>query len=166
MVLTRTVSLLLRIGEFAFACVVAGLIGEYLHQLDEANVWPQSKFIYTEVVAGLAIVAALLWLVPFTAHVTNWPGDLIFFILWIVAFALLVPVVSTMNCGSIWAWGHLTDSKSTCEKWKAAVAFTFLSAIFWLASAIIGFWFLHRGTRTTTTDGVHRRRGWYGRRRI
>ncbi|KAI9861108.1 MAG: hypothetical protein M1813_005537 [Trichoglossum hirsutum] len=91
-IISRLLSVVLRIGEIAFAAVVAGVVGEYLHQFDKAHAWPQSRFIYTEVVAGLSILLALFWLIPFTDSVINWPGDLIFFILWIVAFALLINV--------------------------------------------------------------------------
>ena len=91
-VISRLLSVLLRIGELAFAAVVAGIVGEYLHVFDKADAWPQSRFIYTEVIAGLSILLALFWLIPFTDSVINWPGDLILFILWIVAFALLVDV--------------------------------------------------------------------------
>jgi hypothetical protein len=41
-----------------------------------------------------------------------------------------------MHCGSIWNWSNLTQ-KSLCQKWKADVAFTFLSAIFWFVSALV-----------------------------
>jgi hypothetical protein len=50
--------------------------------------------------------------------------------LWIWQF------IGPMHCGSIWAWGNLAK-KSYCEKWKADVAFAFLSAIFWLVSALV-----------------------------
>lgn len=53
-----------------------------------------------------------------------------------VAFGLLVNFIGPMNCGSIWAWGNITD-KGTCERWKAAVAFAFLSGMFWLASTLV-----------------------------
>jgi Membrane-associating domain len=91
-VISRVVSILLRIGELAFAAVVAGIVGSYLHAYDQAHAWPQARFIYTEVVAGISMILALFWLLPFTATVINWPGDLIMFILWIVAFGLLVNV--------------------------------------------------------------------------
>jgi hypothetical protein len=149
--------MLLRIGELAFAAVVAGIVGEYLHAYDKANAWPQSRFIYTEVVAGISMLLALFWLIPFTDSVINWPGDLIMFILWIVAFGLLVNWIEPLNCGSIWAWGGITQA-GTCPKWNAAIAFSFLSAIFWIASAIVAFWFIHRLRGST---GHVTRRPWY-----
>jgi hypothetical protein len=142
-VISRIISVLLRTGEIAFAAVVAGIVGEYLHAYDKADAWPQARFIYTEVIAGLSIILALFWLFPFTASVINWPGDLIMFVLWITAFGLLVNWIEPLNCGSIWAWDDITQP-GTCPKWNAAIAFSFLSAIFWVASAILAFWVIHR----------------------
>jgi len=160
-VISRLVSVLLRIGEIAFAAVVAGIVGEYLHAYDEANLWPQARFIYAEVIAGLSILLGLFWLFPFTASVINWPGDLVLFVLWIVVFGLLVNWIQPLHCGSIWAWGTITQP-GTCPKWNAAIAFSFLSAVFWLASAILAFWFIHRMTRGT----VPARRSWYRSYRV
>jgi len=168
MILTRTIALCLRIGELAFAAVVAGLIGKYLHYWDKINAWPEKRFIYTEVVAGLAILASLILLIPLTEHIIHFPLDFILFILWIVAFALLVSFLGG-SCGSIWHWGDITD-KGTCQEWKASIAFSFLSAIFWLASAILGLWVWHRyrtGTASAAPLGTtHRRRRWYSRHTV
>lgn len=168
--ITRFLSIGFRIGELAFAAVVAGIIGEYLHAFDKANAWPQSRFIYAEVVAGLSLLFALIWLIPFASSFIHWPVDLVLFIAWMVAFGLLVDFIGPMNCGSIWSWGNITD-KGTCERWKAAVAFSFLSGIFWLVSTILGLWFMHkarRERRVTTVDGTagKRRTRWYRRHRV
>jgi hypothetical protein len=106
-VISRLLSIALRIGEVAFAAVVAGIIGQYLHSFDKAHAWPHGRFIYTEVIAGLSILLALFWLVPFTGSVINWPGDSILFLLWIVAFALLVNVGPPLN-----HFPHIFDYKN------------------------------------------------------
>jgi len=174
--------------KLAFAAVVAGLTGEYLHNTRSQSTWDRKRFIYTEVVAGLSILLALLWLLPFTGSFIHWPVDFILFVSWIVAFGLLVDVshcpqtssafsstaanlkeqfIGPLNCGSVFNWGDLTQ-KGTCQKWKADVAFIFLSAIFWLASALVGLWFIHRHRRTNRAvagDGIvgGARRRWYRR---
>lgn len=39
----------------------------------------------------------------------------------------------------IFNWSDMSfDGTATCSQWKATVAFAFLSAICWLASAILG----------------------------
>ncbi|KAI9812761.1 MAG: hypothetical protein M1827_004517 [Pycnora praestabilis] len=156
-VISRFVSIGLRIGELIFAATVAGLIGHYLHAFDKAKyAWPQKRFVYTEVVAGLSMLLALIWLVPLAGGFIHWPVDLVLFVLWMTAFGLLVNFIGPLHCGSVWAWGNITE-KGTCERWKAAVALSFLSAIFWLVSALVGIWFIHRTRRNTTveTDGAN-----------
>jgi fatty acid desaturase len=91
MALDRIVSLVLRAAELAFAAIVAGINGEFLHK-SNADSWALGRNIYTEVVAALAIFFALIWLVPFSATFTHWPLDILISILWWVAFGLLVDV--------------------------------------------------------------------------
>jgi hypothetical protein len=84
-------SFCLRVGELAFAATVAGLTGEYLAANHESD-WSQKRFIYTEVIAGLSILLALLWLLPFSGGFIHWPVDLLISVAWFVAFGLLVNV--------------------------------------------------------------------------
>jgi len=157
------VSLLLRIGELAFSATVAGLTGQYLHAEKHASAWSKKRFIYTEVVAGLGILFSLLFLLPFATSFIHWPADFILFALFMVAFGLLANFIGPMNCGSIWHWNGITG-KSTCSKFKADIAFCFLASIFFLASALLGLWVVHRHRRTATTDRARRR--WYRSSRI
>lgn len=93
MALDRIVSMILRAAELAFASIVAGVTGQYLHR-SNASSWANGRFIYTEVVAALSIVFALLWLLPFSSTFVHWPLDIFFSILWWVVFGLLVDVSS------------------------------------------------------------------------
>lgn len=47
--------------------------------------------IYTEVVAGLGILFALLLLIPFTFAINMFPLDFLMFILWVSLLRVLVP---------------------------------------------------------------------------
>jgi len=162
MVLERIISFCLRIGELAFAAVVAGISGEYLHAVHNTPNWSKKRFIYTEVVAAFSILLSIWWLIPFSGGFIHWPIDVIISVAWFASFALLAKFIGPMHCGSLWAWGNLTN-KSYCEKWKADVAFAFLSAIFWLLSALVGIWFTHRHTGRAHADDTlkGRRRPWY-----
>ncbi|KAI9729824.1 MAG: hypothetical protein M1834_006572 [Cirrosporium novae-zelandiae] len=159
MIISRLISFLLRVGEFAFAAVVVGIIGHYL-----AEYGAYGRFIYTEVIAALSILLALFWMLPFTGNMLHYPMDFILTCAWFAAFGILVNKLHHLSCGSIWYWHNITD-KSDCGKWKAAEAFSFMSAIFWLASALLGVYVYHRLGRPVAADTVpsHRRR-WYGRR--
>lgn len=91
MALDRLVSLVLRAAELVFAAIVAGVTGEYLHK-SNASSWALGRFIYTEVVAGISIFLALIWLFPFSSTFVHWPVDIFISILWWVVFGLLANV--------------------------------------------------------------------------
>ncbi|KAJ5317515.1 hypothetical protein PENANT_c036G01141 [Penicillium antarcticum] len=158
-VISRLVSIILRVAEIAFAAVVAGIIGHYLAGVDnssnDVDWWPQSRWIYTEVIAGLSILLGLIWLIPFSSGFFSWPLDILISFAWFAAFGVLVDTLRHLPCGSIWSW-HFRGQQM-CGRWKAAEAFSFLSAIIWLVSGIVGIWFTFR-VRPSTTDGTRRRR--------
>ncbi|OGE57087.1 hypothetical protein PENARI_c002G01391 [Penicillium arizonense] len=158
-VISRLVSIVLRVAEIAFAAVVAGIIGHYLADLNNSNAdvdwWPQSRWIYTEVIAGLSILLGLIWLIPFSSGFFSWPLDILISFAWFAAFGVLVDTLRHLPCGSIWSW-HFRGQQM-CGRWKAAEAFSFLSAIIWLVSGLVGIWFTFR-VRPSTTDGARRRR--------
>jgi hypothetical protein len=83
MIITRTVGLVLRASQLISAVIVAGIIGHYLDVLNNSGYWPGSRFVYTEVIAGLSILASIILLIPFTWALTMFPFDLIMFLLWV-----------------------------------------------------------------------------------
>ncbi|EED17622.1 integral membrane protein [Talaromyces stipitatus ATCC 10500] len=155
-VISRLFSVLLRLAELACAAVVAGIVGYYLHRWsdDHLSAWAQGRWIYTEVIAGLSLLLGLLWLIP-TAHTFFiWPIDIIISLCWFAAFGLLVDALDGVDCGTAFSWGYIGHN-DWCGRWKAAEAFSFLSAIIWLVSGILGIYFVWR---------VDRRRNYvYGR---
>ncbi|KAK4131217.1 hypothetical protein BT67DRAFT_166014 [Trichocladium antarcticum] len=158
MILAELCSIILRLAELVFAAIVAGLNGNYLHSVEGVDAWDIKRFIYTEVVAGLSILLAVIWLIPFSSSFIHWPADLILSVCWFVSFGLLVEYLDG-SCGYIFNWSDMSfDSTATCAQWKATVAFSFLSAICWLASAILGVYWVRRHREAPVT--VHRRR-WY-----
>ncbi|KAI6780985.1 uncharacterized protein J7T54_003127 [Emericellopsis cladophorae] len=162
MALDRIVSLVLRAAELAFAAIVAGINGHFLHQSSGSS-WALGRYIYTEVVAALSIFLALIWLVPFSYTFTNWPIDIIISLCWWAAFGLLVDELNSTVCGGVFNWGNITFRDDPCGRFKAVIAFTFLSALLWLVSALIGlFWVRGRESRAARVDGTRRRR--WGRR--
>jgi len=165
MILADLFSIILRLAELAFAAIVAGLTGVYLHAHKGASSWSLGRFIYTEIVAGLSILFAIIWLFPFSGSFIHWPTDFIISIMWFVAFGLMVDWLNGA-CGYVFDWDGIdVNGNGTCAEWKANVAFAFLSAIVWLVSAILGIYWVRRHTtayRTTVPAGTaYRRRRWY-----
>ena len=91
MALDRIFSIVLRLGELAFAAIVAGVTGHFLHE-SNASSWSLGRLIYTEVVAALSLFFALIWLIPFSATFVHWPIDLVLSLCWWAVFGLLVDV--------------------------------------------------------------------------
>lgn len=163
MALDRIVAMVLRAAELVFAAIVAGVNGEYLHK-SNGSAWSLGRFIYTEVVAGIAILLALLRLFPFAHNFLSWPIDIFISILWWVAFGLLVDLVGSKVCGGIWDWSNISPRGDACGKLKAVIAFAFLSAVLWLASAAVGFfWVRRQERRAARVDAAHHHRR-HGRR--
>ncbi|KAK1829112.1 hypothetical protein QBC39DRAFT_263926 [Podospora conica] len=165
MALPEILSILLRLAELAFAAVVAGLTGAYLHAARGASALSLARFIYVEVVAALSIFFALVWLLPFSGSFISWPADLFFSVLWFVAFGLLVDWLGG-RCGGVFDWQGIgfAGGEGGCTRLKADVAFIFLSAIVWLVSALVGFWWVRKHTRRAPV--VTTRRRWYRRSHV
>lgn len=62
--------------------------------------------------------------------------DIIIALCWFAAFGLEVDALNNVPCGGAFDWGYIGDN-DLCGRWKAAEAFSFLSAIIWLVSGIL-----------------------------
>ncbi|TLS25803.1 hypothetical protein PpBr36_07598 [Pyricularia pennisetigena] len=161
MIITDIVSMILRVAELVFAAIVTGLTGQFLHQRDNASAWDNGRHIYTITVSAISMLLSILWLFPFSGSFIHWPVDFIISVMWFAAFGLLVDWLDG-GCGDVFNWsGIRIRGEDFCAKQKAVVAFAFLSAICWLASAIVGaFWVRRRERRAAAAHTTHRRR-WY-----
>ncbi|KAL1991762.1 hypothetical protein VTN49DRAFT_5070 [Thermomyces lanuginosus] len=157
-VFTRLVSVVLRLGEITFATIVAGIIGYYLQRWDEGYGDRLGdylgRWIYSEVIAGLSILLGLLWLIP-TAHTFFiWPIDVVISFAWFAVFGLVVDALDDVPCGGVFDWDRGTiNFDNFCGHWRAAEAFSFLSAIIWLVSGILGIYFVWRVEHRTRPYG-------------
>lgn len=142
------VALLLRFGQFAFAAVVLGFLAYFLNIRDETHAGPLGREIYTIIVAIFAVIASVAWMLPMRATELNYPFDFAFSVAWFAAFGVLVDWLHVTNCGPAFAWRGLHQA-GYCNHWKASEAFSFLSALFWLGSALLGVYVYHK--RTTAT---------------
>jgi hypothetical protein len=74
------------------AAIVAGLLGRYLHNLHEGGGFNSRRVIYAISIAGIAIFFSLLFMLPLKYQFYAFPFDFIMFILWMIAFGLLINV--------------------------------------------------------------------------
>ncbi|KAF9894555.1 hypothetical protein FE257_006440 [Aspergillus nanangensis] len=160
-VISRLVSIVLRVVEIVCAAIVAGIVGYYLHSIDHVDAWPKARWIYTEVIAAFSIVFGVIWLIPFSSGFFSWPLDVLISLAWFAAFGLQVDAIQKGSCGYVFSWGNITDN-NVCGRWKAAEAFSFIAAIAWLVSGLVGIWFTFR-VRHSAVDSRPRRRGFFRR---
>ena len=116
--------------------VVLGISAHLLHVHHTQHTGPLGREIYTTVISVVSVLLSLLWLLPFTASFMHYPADFLISFSWFAAFAVLVNWIHKIDCGSAFHWAGLNKS-GQCNTWKAAEAFSFLSACFWLASALL-----------------------------
>ncbi|KAF7513539.1 hypothetical protein GJ744_008833 [Endocarpon pusillum] len=151
----------LRVGQLLLACVIAGIIGSYLHNFNHRHSWPRNRFIFTEVLAALSILCSLLWLLLSRGGI--WPLDVVLAAAWFSTFGLLINWLHGHACGGTLDGSEIT-SAGHCNELKAAEALSFLSAIFWSLSAIIGIYYMTRagkGQSDATNETGNIRRRWY-----
>ncbi|ELR03432.1 hypothetical protein VC83_07205 [Pseudogymnoascus destructans] len=172
---SRAASVVFRLMQLISAAIVAGLLGRYLHNVHEGGGFNNRRIIYAISIAGIAIFFSLLFMLPLKYQFYAFPFDFIMFILWMVAFGLLVNLGSS-GCNSSWyrtswswAWGRWyrqtagTFNRFTgagCSSWRATLAFSFIGGIFWLLSFLLGLYFLtkHRSRREVHEEAPRIRR--------
>lgn len=163
------VSVLLRIGELICACIVTGLLGTFFHYLSDAHAHASSRLIFLMSIAGISIVATFALSPPVKYTFWAFPFDFIMFVLWMVAFGLIVDLTGTAGCNSSWYWhtwgwywgrwyripGTLPSQAlvgtAGCAQWRAMLAFTFSGGCIWFTSGCLVKWPFQWFPTTLTT---------------
>ncbi|PNS19162.1 hypothetical protein CAC42_1898 [Sphaceloma murrayae] len=119
------VRFILRFIQFILAITVAGLYGTDLNAARRAGVGADGKWVFAEVVAGLAAITCLVYAIPFIKSFWFFGWDLVLFILWTALFGtfgrIYIPARPTPEQGgqrrmknAVWIdlinmllWGHL-----------------------------------------------------------
>ncbi|KAF1841812.1 uncharacterized protein K460DRAFT_174158 [Cucurbitaria berberidis CBS 394.84] len=168
MILPRIISPLLRVAQFVCAAIVLGLTAYFLHQREKYGVGPFGRLVYSVVIAAISVVLSLIWMIPTTSSIVNYATDLLFCAAWFAAFGVLQDWYDdALQCGSTWDWRGIGFWNGLCGQWNAAQAFSFLAAVFWFASFILGILAHHRNERATVaTDGATSRKRWFRRSRV
>lgn len=114
---------------------MTGLVAYFLWQHHHYNTGPLAREIYVEVIAALSVLLSLVWMIPTLHNMLHYPMDLVMTAAWFAAFGLLVDYLDG-RCGGAFHWAGL-DHGGYCGRWKAAEAFSFIAACFWLASFLV-----------------------------
>jgi len=155
---SQATSLILRFFELISSAVVAGLVGDYLHYVNNAHDSPNSKLVYTVAIAGISIVFSFVLMPPLKYSFYFFALDFALFICWMVAFGLLVNLAGSGSCNSYWywsSWGYYWGGyyrypitqvnqavvgTNACGRWRATLAWSFIGGFCWLLNGIIGLY--------------------------
>jgi hypothetical protein len=88
----KVISVLLRMGEFASAAIVIGILGRFCYLISDAHAHTDGRIIYAMVVAGISIVYTFFFCPPFKSLFLAFPVDFVLFVMWLVAYCLLQTV--------------------------------------------------------------------------
>ncbi|KAF2826199.1 hypothetical protein CC86DRAFT_382271 [Ophiobolus disseminans] len=157
MIVSRVISLTLRIAQFVFAAVVLGLTSYFLYQRNRYSVGPFGRVVFSVIWSSLSIIFSIVWAIPTTSTMISYGSDLVFTAGWAAVFGLLVRWFNRAGCGSAWNWSGFSLSRSnSCGQWRAAQAFSFLSLVFWFATFLLGVITYHRLSRRAAPRGSAR----------
>ena len=76
MIVSRLVSLVLRIAQFVFAAIVLGLTAYFLYQRSRHNDGPFGRVVFAVIWSSLSIIGAIIWAVPTSSSMTGYVSDL------------------------------------------------------------------------------------------
>ena len=89
---SKVVYLLFRLLEITFAATIIGILGNYLRLANEYHTTSSGILIYTQVIAILSLIIAIPLIWPWSIAKYTFPLDFALFIMWMVAFGLVIHV--------------------------------------------------------------------------
>jgi hypothetical protein len=84
MIVSRVVSLVLRVAQFVFAAIVLGLTAYFIYQRNRYGVGPLGRTIYTLVIATFSVIGSLVWMIPTKSSIASYASDFFFSAAWFV----------------------------------------------------------------------------------
>jgi hypothetical protein len=75
MIVSRLVSLVLRIAQFVFAAIVLGLTSYFLYERSRYNVGPFGRVVFAVIWASLSVIFAIIWAIPTSSSMTGYVSD-------------------------------------------------------------------------------------------
>ena len=85
MIVSRIISIILRLAQFFFAAIVLGLSSWFLWQHEHNGEGiPFARTIYVVVVSALAVLVSLFSMIPTKSSIASYGTDLFFMVAWFV----------------------------------------------------------------------------------
>ncbi|KAA8909777.1 hypothetical protein FN846DRAFT_941441 [Sphaerosporella brunnea] len=124
----------LRVLQIITALIIAGMYGQDLNNDDKAGRKAGPAWVYAEVVVGLSVITAVVYLLPILRSFKFfffW--DAILFIFWTALFGTFGNLYIKRDC----------NNNGSCNRMKVAVWFDLVGMLLWFISAVVGgcmFW--------------------------
>ncbi|KKY19661.1 hypothetical protein UCDDS831_g05320 [Diplodia seriata] len=127
----------LRFLQFVLALTVCGLYGVDLDAARKAHAYGDAKWVYVEVVAGLAALTCLAYLLPMVKSLFFFAWDWVVFVLWLVVFGIF---------GRMYI-GEAVEYDAGIRRMKHAVWVDLTCMLLWFITAVYGtvMWWINRG---------------------
>ncbi|KAH3950198.1 hypothetical protein HBH98_021440 [Parastagonospora nodorum] len=173
MILPRLLSLSLRATQFLTSTIVLALAATIL---STRHTYPSedalfARLIYILIIAALSLVLSLPWILPTTNAIVHWGADLLLAAAWFAVFGILQGWFSGwLRCGGGWADMWRWGPGNKCGMWDAAQAFSFLAAVAWFVSFILGLLVWAKRDKGVVAGqagaGTAGRRQWFKRSKV
>ncbi|KAK0609486.1 hypothetical protein B0T14DRAFT_572175 [Immersiella caudata] len=141
------------VQELVCSAVLLGIVTKFINSVIGAGGQNDSRLIYTLIVASISTVYSLLFMAPFLYTFLAFPADISCLSCGSSPFCLLATRVATNTCNALWYssyWGYYWGNPwyydpignnigyASCPKWRAVLVFSFMAAVTYLVSSILG----------------------------
>ncbi|PUU74370.1 hypothetical protein B9Z19DRAFT_455965 [Tuber borchii] len=124
--------LFIRIFQILISVGVAGTYGRDLHSNTQNHQSADSRWIFAEVVAGISIILAFVYMLPFVRSFRTFYLDGVVFLLWVILLGIFGVLFDGVDCGK----GSSVNSK--CRRMKAGVIEDAIGMVLWLFTFVGG----------------------------
>ncbi|KAH7381729.1 hypothetical protein BKA66DRAFT_570853 [Pyrenochaeta sp. MPI-SDFR-AT-0127] len=178
MPLFHVIAFILRFAQLVSSTIVLGIAAHFLNQHDRYSTGPLARLVYTTTVSSISVVLSFVWVIfsttSSTSSIVTFITDLLASAAWFAAFGVLQTWYdATLLCsgaaGELWDWnvGGVVWWRGMCEQWSAVQAFSFLAAMFWGASFVLGIFVSCCGEQAAeATEGEERLQPWFSCLRV
>jgi hypothetical protein len=91
-VVSRIVQVALRVWQFFCSVIVLGILARFLDRVSDAGATRDGRIIYSIIVASISTLFAIVFVVPMLYSFLAFPADFALFVMWLIAFCLLITV--------------------------------------------------------------------------
>ncbi|KAK4132213.1 hypothetical protein BT67DRAFT_444112 [Trichocladium antarcticum] len=89
---SKVIHVLLRVWELICSVIVLAILARFLHLLSAAGATRDGRIVYALIAASISTLYSIVFMPPFMYAFLAFPADFALFVMWLVAFCLLISV--------------------------------------------------------------------------